>query len=246
MATSTDLAEYLDSLAKQQQEYQNQINNYSKSVQDQLNDTKTFSADMQASFDSELQKQLDAQLQAAAQTDIQTRQLLAARQQQQQEAQAAANQQSWAAQAEATAAAADQTRQNFALNSAPQLQSQAIAAGAFGSSRSGVAEGLARGRMEQQLAEQAMGGFGSLAQNEQRIQQGTAKTYSDIGGKLAQQGLEQTAQSGLATQQQGLSGAEQSAGFANQIGQDVIKAGIAQDLMKAEIGQDAVIGAARS
>lgn len=79
-----------------------------------------------------------------------------------------------------------QATRNFNENILPQIRSGATAAGQYGSSRQGIAEGLAASRLQQDLAPALTGMYGNALENAQQRQYGTANSLNNQALQNAQ------------------------------------------------------------
>lgn len=79
-----------------------------------------------------------------------------------------------------------QATRNFNENILPQIRSGATAAGQYGSSRQGIAEGLAASRLQQDLAPAITNLYGGAYENAQQRQYGTANNLNNQALQNAQ------------------------------------------------------------
>ncbi|MBF0214695.1 MAG: hypothetical protein HQM00_14230 [Magnetococcales bacterium] len=180
--------------------------------------------EMAGRFESSLAAAMEERMQDMSAMLTQSQEAQALRQKEQEEQQSLQDQSAWNAAVESNDAMAQLARQNFDLTQGVELKSQAVKAGAFGSSRAGIAEGVARGTMEQGIARDSLQNLAGFAGKEmdRGIQTGT--TYNGIGGSIFQQAMNQTAQAGLNQQKGNIVGLQQEQDFGHQVGSSILNA----------------------
>ncbi|MBF0212384.1 MAG: hypothetical protein HQM00_02330 [Magnetococcales bacterium] len=211
-----------DALDKNNQASRESQSAFAAAMKKQTEEADKRSADLFKGFESTLSSTMDKRMQDMSNLLSETQVAQAMRLKEQEDRQREQDQSAWDSAVQSNDAMADMTRQNFDINQGVTLKSDAIGAGAFGSSRSAIASGIARGGMEQDIANQSMQNLSGFAGKEIDRSNQTWQTHNQIGNSIMQQAMDASSAAGLEQLKSGLTGVQSLVDASHEIGKTIL------------------------